>query len=418
MQRSRTLANYKSKTASLRTFEIIRETQRWKYKIKARHLITIFLLTFLIVLILSFVCPLTFKVYATDESSIGRVENPIEQNDTFSFVVWGHPKRGDGQTPLHFEEILGRILELKANFLVITGDVINGMWGKQIDPEVIRGDWDRFDEGVKKLGIPVYRLPGNHDVHNFATRDIYFKRYRKPPFAFTYKKCRFILLDTVGIDQRTKDGNPDWSPQELPFSNSQLAFIRTEIKQQNKYHHIFFFMHHETPWRKPSGYWWKKVHPIIKGGRTRAVFSGNLGDPSYKYDHHEQDGIHYIQSSVASESHRIRSHYWELKLGNPSIEAMHHQFDNLQFVRVQANKFTIRTIVVGEWATKGLSSRFWAEFRQPLGLKENLKFCIRKGLNSFRKLEFGNLIWGVVGLLVGLLSAVFWQRWRLRQSDD
>jgi len=386
--------------------------------VKPRSFGTVFAFSLFSIGVMTLVWLLNPVAYATTKSGVIGIDNPLGQNESFSFVVWGHPKRGDGKTPLHFEEILDRISELKADFLIITGDVINGMWGKRIDPKVIRGDWDRFDEGVKKLGIPVYRLPGNHDVHNFATRDIYFERYPKPPFAFTYKMCRFILLDTVGIDQRTKDGNPDWNPQELPFSDSQLAFIRNEIEQQNKYHHIFFFMHHETPWRKPSGYWWKEVHPMIKGGTTRAVFSGNPGDPSYKYDHHEQDGIHYIQSCVAPDFYRIKRHYWELKLGNPSIEAMHHQPDNLQFVRVQGDKFKIRTIVVGEWATMGLSTRFWAEFRQPSGLKENLKFYVRKGLYSFRTLSFGNLIWGGVGLLIGLLGAVFWQRWRLRRTDE
>ena len=131
--------------------------------------------------------------YAATDSPVDRLDNPIEHSESFSFVVLGHPKVADGKPVLHFEEILNRITELKADFVIVTGDVINGMWGKRIDPEVIRGDWDRFDKGVKRLGILVYRLPGNHDVHNFATRDIYLERYPAVPYSFAYRGSRFIL---------------------------------------------------------------------------------------------------------------------------------------------------------------------------------------------------------------------------------
>ena len=43
---------------------------------------------------------------------------------------------------------------------------------------------------------------------------------------------------------------------------------------------------------------------------------------------------------------------------------------------------------------------------------------IRKGPYFFRRLSFGDLVWGGVSLLLGLLNAVFWQRRRLCQTDD
>src|SRR4030042_2635191 len=112
---------------------------------------------------------------------------PISGNDSsFSFVVWGHPRgRTTGDPPLHFEEILAQITELKTDLVVITGDAIHGMWGEDTDPAIIRKEWEIFDVGLSKLKIPVYRLPGNHDVHNNITRDIYLKRYPRVPFAFT-----------------------------------------------------------------------------------------------------------------------------------------------------------------------------------------------------------------------------------------
>jgi len=378
--------------------------------------VNFFMVSFFNVLVITLVLLFTPEVYATDKSSIGRVDNSIEHSESFSFVVWGHPKVGDGKPVLHSEEILDRITELKADFVIITGDVINGMWGKRIDPEVIRGDWDRFDKGVKRLGIPVYRLPGNHDVHNFATRDIYLERYPAVPYSFTYRGSRFILLDTIGINQRTQDGNPDWKPQELPFGDAQLTLIRNEIEQQDKFSHVFFFMHHVKLWRDPSGLWWKDVHPMLIGGKTRVVFSGTLGNPGFKYDHVEQDNIHYIGScTFVTQSRKFYKSLMEP--GSTDVNPWLYQPDNIQFVRVEGDKYTVRTIVVGEWESKNLSSRFWYKVWQPYGRRERLRQFGYDVLNASIRFSTAHIAWVVGVLFAAAVIAVFWQRRRLRKLE-
>jgi 3',5'-cyclic AMP phosphodiesterase CpdA len=386
------------------------------YKMKPRPIGKASTVSFFNLLVMTVVLLLTPEVYATDKTSIGSSDNPTGQGEYFSFVVWGHPKTDDGLPALHFEEILDRISELSPDFLVITGDVINGMWGERIDPEIIRSDFNRFDEGVKRLGIPVYRLPGNHDVHNFATRDIYLERYPKVPYAFTYKGSRFIMLDTIGINQRTQDGNPNWKPQKLPFDDTQLTFIRNEVEQQDKYNHVFFFMHHVWLWRNPSGFWWKDVHPMLKDGKTRVVFSGTLGNPGFKYDHVEQDNIHYIGScTFRSET---RAFYRSLmKPGSTDVNPWQYQPDNVQFVRVEGGKYTIRTIVVGEWESKNLSSRFWYQVWQPLGRRERLRQFGYDVLNTSIRFSLAHVKWVVGVLFAGAVIGVFWQRRRLRKSE-
>ena len=370
--------------------------------------------SFINFLVMTLVLLFTPEAYAADKSSSGRVDNPMGETKAFSFVVWGHPKVGDGKPVLHFEEILDRIAELNPDFVIITGDVIGGMLAQRTDPKVIRGDWDRFDKGVMKLGIPIYRLPGNHDVNNFATRDIYLERYPAVPYSFTYKGSRFILLDTIGINQRTQDGDPDWKPQKLPFDDAQLTFIRKELEQQDQFSHVFFFMHHVWLWRDPAGFWWKDIHPMLKGGKSRVVFSGTIGNPGYKYDHVEQDSIHYISSCTFTDRTR-EFHRSLLEPGSTDAEPFLYQPDNIQFVRVEGDKFTVRTIVVGEWESKNLSSRFWYKVRQPIGRRERLRQFGYDVLNSSIRFSLAHGKWVVAVLFAGMLIGVFWKRRRFRK---
>jgi hypothetical protein len=386
-----------------------------KYHIKLRlSFITLLLFNFIL---LAVVLLLDTELYAADKAGIGPIKNTVEKRDSFSFIVWGHPRVGRGKPPLHFEEILDRISELDVDFVVVTGDVIAGTYKNvAIDKDSINSQWEMFDERLKSLGIPVYRVPGNHDVSNFITRDVYLERYTRPPFALTYKGSRLIFLDTIGIDQQTQDGSPNWKPQELPFDDAQLRFIRNEIKKQDSYNHIFFFMHHVQRWREPSGLWWRNVHPMLKGGKTRAVFSGTPGNPGYKYDHIEEDNIHYINSCTFQ---ALSIRWYKLKkYRNQVIEPFHRQPDNLQLVRVDGDKYTIRTIVVGEWNTPTLSSRFWLKVEQPLdriGRRERLRHLFHEVFKPFRRLSLSHLIWGLGGLLAGALIVSFWKRRRLRR---
>ena len=139
---------------------------------------------------------------------------------SFSFVVIGHI-RGDGNdkmSPL-LDELLGKVRKDKPDFIFLTGDMI---WGDvhavMPDADVINRDWDRLDAAVGQLGVPVYRVPGNHDIHDPITRDIYFARYGELPKAFTYRGSRFILLNSSW----TPEGNERLTPKRQYTRGVQL----------------------------------------------------------------------------------------------------------------------------------------------------------------------------------------------------
>jgi hypothetical protein len=336
------------------------------------------------------------------------IPTSIQSKDSksFSFVVWGHPRgRTTGDPPLHFEEILERIAELKADLVLITGDAIHGMWGKDADPVIIRKEWEIFDAGLSKLKIPVYRLPGNHDVHNNITRDIYLERYPRVPFAFTFKRSRFILLDTAGINQKGENDQATWKGLIQPFDEKQFAFIKDEISQQEKYNHIFIFMHNPQPWSEPSTFWWKNIHPLLKGGKTRAVFAGSPW--VFKYAHLERDSIHYILSSCLG----VPTKEFLRRIPIPEEWSIHKQLDNIQYVRVDGNQYKIQTIAVGALSSESLNWRFWDEVQErPPRWTQRFMIYFYKKFYRLQDLTLVATILGGICLVAGMVLSFLWMR--------
>ena len=390
--------------------------------------------SFFNIFVLAFVLLITKEVYAADKIDTGSIENGIEKHESFSFVVWGHPRgHADGVPPLHFEEILERIEQLQVDFLIVTGDVVLGGGQRRASPpeelDVIRSDWQRFDAGVNRLEIPVYVTPGNHDIHSIPTRDIFLEHYKKPPYAFSFKGSRFILLDTVGVDQQSvrSTGNepPWWDGGAQPFDESQMNFIRSEIEKQDEYQHLFMFMHHVTPWSDSAGFWWRDVHPMLKGGKVRAVFSGTPTENKYLY--HKQDDIHYILSCTLKprgvDSFRsLLSGRWEADRRRAGLEtpefsvldiwANQHQLDNIQHVRVEGDKIKIDTIVVGAWNSPAVSPRFWEEVKQ--ASPELFENRVLRQIGSYRRLLFVAGVFGGGCLITGVILVILWRRYRRR----
>jgi hypothetical protein len=320
-------------------------------------------------------------------------------SESFSFAVWGHPRASDGEPPVHFQELLDRLEALGPDLLIITGDAIHGMSNKIPDPEVIRGDWDFLYQGLDRLGIPIHVVPGNHDVNNFVTRDIFLERHQKPPYAFSFNRSRFLILDTVGIDQQIEDGDPKWDPQMLFFDDAQIRFIRSEIESEDEYDHIFLFMHHTDFWLDEKWPWWQKIHPILRGSKARVVFAGT---PAYsKYVYFQRDGVEYIQSSFLDllpigQYHGYRDRWRFTKS---------QQFDNFQFVTVEADSYAIDTIVVGARSSRAFDPDWVRASEWPEYFREYMAARFHQLFPMWADLVLVAAIWGGICLLTGAFLA-------------
>jgi hypothetical protein len=118
----------------------------------------------------------------------------------FSFVALGHTRGGPGNGVIpreRMDEALAAVEALRPDFVVLTGDLIYGDIdaGKApVDREALARDWDEVDGLFARLSMPVHRVPGNHDVWETVSRDLWLERYGSLYSAFDVEGCRMILL--------------------------------------------------------------------------------------------------------------------------------------------------------------------------------------------------------------------------------
>ena len=324
----------------------------------------------------------------------------------FSFVVLGHIRGDDnGKVSPLLDELLLEVQKLSPDLIFLTGDMI---WGDvhnlTPDPGVINRDWDRLDAALEKLGASVYRVPGNHDINDPVTRDIYSARYGNLPQAFTYGGSRFILLNSAWVPKGT-----DLPPPKRPYVRGkqldakQIEFIQKELSGGQQYNNVFVFMHHLLWWHEEEAAWWRDVHPILVGGNVRAVFGGDYGP--MKFSHMRRDGIDYVQSSIE---------------GVPSIEILRvlmssrllsQQFDNYLYVMVDGASVTIEVKTIGEISMGNFTPERWRAVNEYEPPAEPIVIRVWQIVGSPKRLTaLAALI--VVCFLSGFVIAMVLKRYR------
>jgi hypothetical protein len=282
-----------------------------------------------------------------------------DASDDFSFAVVGHVRGGaTGETFVRLDELLDRLRELRPDLLFLTGDLIWGDYNSSpVDPRAIEGDWQRLDSALARLEVPVYRVPGNHDINDPVTRDIYFARYGRPPAAVTHGGSLFLLLNSGHVPE----GN---GPAELPRRYTrtarlrpvELEFLRDQLERAADYEHVFVLLHH-TLWWDEDAPWWSDVHPLLAGAGVRAVFAGDYGP--LKFSHVRRDGIDYLQSAVEGEvDTRILR---EL----PSSRLLYYQLDNFLQVTVSGAEVEVSVHPVAALSSGKYSPERYHEVHRP-----------------------------------------------------
>lgn len=209
------------------------------------------------------------------------------------------------------------INQIKPSFVVITGDLVNN----RMDTNQINS-FRRITSTIHK-SIPVYLIPGNHDVGMKPTKlslDSFLQNYTRDRFEFTYKKVQFIGINSclihAGIQEDTIQF--DWLKaclEKKPKTMRKVLFT----------HQPFFIGNMEEKYTydniaKPSR---SEYLELLKTNSVVAVFSGHY----HKNAETNYQGIDLVISSSVGKPYGNDGS--GLQIVNVYPDSIAHQFIEL-----------------------------------------------------------------------------------------
>ena len=195
------------------------------------------------------------------------VERPFSDDpDKFSFAIIGD-KTGGGEDKWHvFDRAIAEINELKPDFAIMVGDLIQGY---TTDIKKIESEWIEFWGHQSPLEVPFIPLPGNHDITNRVMYDYWVENLGRTYLAFTYKDCLFLLLNTEewhGLPESLNGASKNW------FGARQIEYALMELAKYKDVRHTFVLLHKPAWLHDDSG--WLEIEAGL-AGREYTVFAGH-----------------------------------------------------------------------------------------------------------------------------------------------
>ena len=179
------------------------------------------------------------------EESQNRKEAVAETRKSFSFIQLSDPQlafhTGDPsdfvRDTLTLDTLVRQINRLRPPFVIVTGDMTDNSTNKA-QLAAYRKVIDRVSKG-----IPVYHLPGNHDVGSACSKAKvaeFERNYGPSTFSFTYENCALVGLNTCAVFAAAPSkGEP--SAEAAEIAEAQYVWLEEQLKaDQDKAARIVF----------------------------------------------------------------------------------------------------------------------------------------------------------------------------------
>ncbi|MFO0880570.1 MAG: metallophosphoesterase [Gemmataceae bacterium] len=197
--------------------------------------------------------------------------------------------RTGGHREKVFSRAVDRLNLLQPEFVLSVGDLIEG--GKKA-PKAIEQEWEEFDGYVKKLTMPFFYVPGNHDVGNEGNDKIWEQRLGRRHYHFVYRDVLFLCLNT--------DDPPGAGAGNL--GNEQVAYARKVLAANRDVRWTLVFLH-KPIWTastlKKNG--WLAVEEAL-ADRPYTVFCGHV----HRYTKYIRQGRAYYQLATTGGGSKMR----------------------------------------------------------------------------------------------------------------
>jgi hypothetical protein len=208
--------------------------------------------------------------------------------DSFQFAIVSD--RTGGHREKVFSRAVDRLNLLQPEFVVSVGDLIEGGRKK---PEKIVEEWTEFDGYAKKLTMPFFYVPGNHDVGNEGIDKIWQERLGRRYYHFVYKNVLFLCLNT-------DDAPGEFGAPKL--TKEQVAYAKKALADNASVRWTLVFLHKPiwtAPDLKKRG--WLDVEEAL-ANRPYTVFCGHV----HRYQKFVRQGRAYYQLATTGGGSKMR----------------------------------------------------------------------------------------------------------------
>src|SRR5262249_32051670 len=185
--------------------------------------------------------------------------------DTFRFAIVGD--RTGGVRPGVFERAVEQLNLLQPEFVVSVGDLITS----SDDPTKVKKEWDTFNGFIRRLEVPFFYVPGNHDLGTPALDRRWAEQFGRSYYHFLYKNVLFLLLNTE---------EPPRSKGAGFIGPGQRAYARRVLAENAQVRWTLVFLHRPVwTYADAARCGWPEVEQALQG-RRYTVFAGH----KHKYE--------------------------------------------------------------------------------------------------------------------------------------
>jgi len=122
--------------------------------------------------------------------------------ENFQFAIIGD-RTGGANVQHTFDLAMGQLNLLQPEFVINVGDIIEGYSDDKAELHV---EWDEVDGMLKKLDMPFFRTPGNHDISNNTATEVWTERYGATYYYFRYQDVLFLVLNSEDPPREAPEG--------------------------------------------------------------------------------------------------------------------------------------------------------------------------------------------------------------------
>lgn len=246
-----------------------------------------------------------------------RIANTAPDDKPFSLIQISDPQLGFRETDGFAEgaRLLARTVDtinsIGPAFVIVTGDMVNSSGNRE--------QHAAYRELISRIrsDIPVFHLPGNHDIGKYTPqrRQAYLDCYGYDRFAFCYGGCAFIGINSCPL----KDGCTEAEVE-------QYGWLCDRLEEMKECRLKFLFQH----------------HPIILGERHEPENYSNLPEAMRQryLDLFKRYGICAVFAGHLHNTSLCESEGIQLVTCGPSGKALGTGVPGINLVTVYPDRFT------------------------------------------------------------------------------